>query len=80
MMSVLLIGCCCPVIPGALLSRPSIVKLFERTRMPFEEKFVPKAKRSWPLPSALTPGAESASANTSRNVSPCTDSALRHNR
>ena len=38
------------------------------------EKFVPKAKRSWPLPSALTPGAESARPDTSRNVAPCTGS------
>ena len=42
------------------------MKLFERTRMPFDEKLVPDAKPVWPLPSWLTPGADNATAKTSR--------------
>src|SRR5688572_3716904 len=63
-MSVLLIGCCRPVTLGSLLSWPSIMTLFDRSRAPFDEKFasaVPEAKLVCPLASSLTPGAERAS-------------------
>ena len=52
----MLIGCCRPVTLGSLLSWPSIMKLFDRVRMPFTEKFGAGAKRAWPLLSWLTPG------------------------
>ena len=38
-MSVLLIGCWRPVTLGSLLSWPSIMMLFDRSRAPFDEKF-----------------------------------------
>ena len=66
-MSVLLITCWRPVTLGSLESCPSMTKLLPRGRVPFTEKFVPVAKVELPLLSWLTPGAESAKANTSRN-------------
>ena len=65
-MSVMLMGCVRPVTLGSLLSWPSIMKLLDRTRPPLTAKLVPAAKPVWPDPSWLTPGAESASAYTSR--------------
>ncbi len=36
------------------------MKLFERSRIPLTEKFMPCANPVWPLPSWLTPAADSA--------------------
>jgi hypothetical protein len=36
------------------------MKLFERVRPPFDEKFVPPAKALWPEFNWLTPGADKA--------------------
>ena len=68
-MSVLLIGCWRPVTLGSLLSWPSIMKLLERARMPLAAKSGPEAKLLWPLLIWLTPAADRARLNTSREPS-----------
>ena len=51
MMSVLFSGCWRPVTLGSLLSCPSIMKLFDRERIPLTAKFVPAANADCPLAS-----------------------------
>ena len=74
-MSVLLIGCCRPVTLGSLLSWPSIMKLFERSRMPFDgEVRAPEAKRALAAAKLADAGRRQRQGEDVADVAPCTGS------